>query len=251
MGKKTDRMSMSEKQGYLNSQADKYGINDRDYYDDEGNDNDRSKRDDIIQAMNSDYDLRESMKYGRASGNKYFDKVGTNISNINDAVNAGTAVDKYGYKELGHKNMSSDNDYAAVSSSLFNASRDKFQGDMESNMEDKYATADKLNALQDKIKERTEQTGPVEISSTLTNAQRDIGNYDEDKTSQGANIFGAVGEGNDLDQATEEVMASDTSGDSVNYKTQYASNVKGGLQLSGTKTRGPHSGLMRDGSGFG
>ena len=112
----------------------------------------------------------------------------------------------------------------------------------------RYATAEKLNSLQDKIKQRAEQTGPVEISSTLTNAQRDIGSYEEDMTSQGANIFGAMGDGNDLEQATEEVMASDTSGDSEDYTTDYKLNVKGGLKLSGIKTRGPGSGI--NGEGF-
>ena len=60
-----------------------------------------------------------------------------------------------------------------------------------------------------------------------------------------------MGDGNDLEQATEETMSQEASGDGEDYKTKYSANVKGGLQLSGIETRGPNSGLMRDGSGFG
>ena len=235
---------MREKQGYLNSQAKKYGIDDRDYYDDEGNANDRDKNQDIIKAMNSDYDLRQSMQYGRDSGNKYFEKVGNNISNINDAYNAGTAVDKYGKKTLGQKNTSSSNDYAAISHSLFNDSRDAFSQGITDKSDAKYATADKLNALQDKIQERATSAEPVEISSTLTNAQDNSADFQDDLKNQGSNIFGAIGSGNDLEQATDEAMSSEASGDGNDYKNKYSSNVKGGLKLSGIETRGPKSCLL-------
>jgi hypothetical protein len=252
-----EKMNFHQKRGYLRGQAQKYGISESDFQDDEGNHKDRldsflgssqSMENAVVKAMNADYDMRESLKYGIDSGNKHFKDATYGISNINEAVNAHQAIQKYGKKDLKHKNTSSANDYADISHNLFKESRDNFQGDMESSMEDKYATADKLNALQDKIKERAEQSGPVEISSTLTNAQRDIGAYDEDKTSQGANIFGAVGEGNDLQQATEEVKASEASGDGVDYKDKYAANVKAGLDLSGIMTRGPGSGI--NGEGF-
>jgi len=121
----------------------------------------------------------------------------------------------------------------------------------DTSLDDRYATADQLNSLQDSIQQRSEQAGPTEISSTLTNAQSGVDNYDQDKGRQGANIFGAIAPANDLELAREEVQANEASGDGLDYTDKYKLNVKGGLQLSGTKTRGPDSGLMRDGSGFG
>ena len=118
----------------------------------------------------------------------------------------------------------------------------------DTSLDDRYATADQLNSLQDKISKRTQKAEPTEISSTLTNAQEGVRGSEEDLAQQGANIFGPIGKGNDLEQATEEADSSEASGDGNDYKDKYAFNVKGGLKLSGIKTRGPNSGL--NGSGF-
>ena len=126
--------------------------------------------------------------------------------------------------------------------------------EVDNSLDDRYATADQLNSLQDSIQKRSEETGPTEISSTLTNAQRSVGAYDEEKASQGANIFGAMAPANDLELAREEVQTNEASGDGQDrdnaeaYKDKYALNVKGGLELSGITTRGPGSGI--NGEGF-
>ena len=260
MGKKNNggkRMSPMERSRYLQSQGEKYGVRKDDYNDEQPGGgrydqfDDRGYEQEILRRARVENE--STLRDAQGLDNKYFKDIKgiKGLSNAGELIKFDRAMEKYGKKELGQTNTDSVNDFGNIRNDLYNKSREKFSEDMQSELDGKYATAAKLNELQDKIKERAEQTGPVEISSTLTNAQRDIGSYDEDLTSQGANIFGAMGDGNDLEQATEETMASDTSGDSVDYKSQYASNVKGGLQLSGIKTRGPNSGLMRDGSGFG
>ena len=83
----------------------------------------------------------------------------------------------------------------------------------------------------------------------MTNAQDNSADFQDDLKNQGSNIFGAIGSGNDLEQATDEAMSSEASGDGNDYKNKYSSNVKGGLKLSGIETRGPKSGL-NVGNGF-
>ena len=251
MGKSNSRMNQQQKTGYLrNLGKEKYGIEEYDskYIDDEGNDTDADRDADILKAMNNDYNLRESQKYGINAGVDGFSKLENGFGDINNAVNSHRAIVDYGTNELKHKNVSSDNDYTAISNSLFNASREKFSSGIQEESDAKYATADKLNALQDKIQERATSAEPVEISSTLTNAQNNSSDFQEDLAQQGANIFGPIGKSNDLEQATEEADSSEASGDGNDYKDKYAFNVKGGLKLSGIKTRGPNSGL--NGSGF-
>jgi hypothetical protein len=246
--KKYKNMGYFESQNYYREKAKDFNINLDQFENDahgggryEDFDDDALKKA-VRNAQRNDFDYRTSAQH------------------MDGVKGDGSFGDFNKYERAAHKlhrkagnggEYSSNKDITTVTNNLVRDNQKQFREDIMSDMDNKYATAERLNALQDKIKQRAEQTGPVEISSTLTNAQRGVGEFEEDMTAQGANVFGAMGSGNDLEQATEEVMASDTSGDSVDYKTQYASNVAGGLQLSGTKTRGPDSGLMRDGSGFG
>jgi len=142
------RMNMQQKAAYLRSQASKYGISERDFQDDEGNAKDRlgafsgqNIQESVIKAMNNDYDLRDSLKYGIDSGNKHFDGLDNRITDINSAVGAHRAVVKYGNKVLDHKKTSSASDFANVSSSLFNASRDKFSESIKSDIDDEQTDA--------------------------------------------------------------------------------------------------------------
>jgi hypothetical protein len=144
------RMNWMQKSAYLKSQASKYGISQSDFQDDEGNHKDRldgflgssqSMEDAVVKAMNADYDMRESLKYGIDSGNKHFKDTTSGISNINEAVNAHRAIQKYGKKDLKHKNTSSANDYADISHNLFNESRDKFSEGIMSDIDDEQTDA--------------------------------------------------------------------------------------------------------------
>jgi hypothetical protein len=257
MGKKNNggkHMSPMKRSAYLQEQGKRYGVSKDDYniersgggrYDQF---NERGYEKEIMRRAELQH--RDTLRDAQDSGNKHFDDLkGVDaLSNAGELIKFDRAMQKYGKKELGQKNTSSVNDFGNIRNSLYDKSREKYRDDLMSDMDDRYATADKLNALQDKIKERAEQSGPVEISSTLTNAQRNVGEFEEDLTAQGANIFGAMGDGNDLEQATDEVMAQEASGDGQDYKTNYSANVKGGLNLSGIKTRGPGSGI--NGEGF-
>ena len=235
--KKYSKMGYFEKEQWKADQAKKLGIAGETYRDFRGNTQTRVNEKALKEAIRNDFDYRTSAQHmDDAKGNGKF----------NDFTNYERAAVKLHRKAGNGGSFSSSKDITNVTNNLVRDAENDFRDELDA----KYATANKLNALQDKIKQRAEQTGPTEISSTLTNAQRDIGSFEEDMTSQGANIFGAMGDGNDLEQATEETMASDTSGDSEDYMTDYKLNVKGGLELSGVKTRGPNSGLMRDGSGF-
>lgn len=88
----------------------------------------------LRKLASNDYDRRESIKYGKDSGDKRFKDVGNGgFGSMTELVNADRAIAKYGYNELEHKNMSSDNDYAAVSESLFNKSRSGFAEQITAN----------------------------------------------------------------------------------------------------------------------
>jgi hypothetical protein len=244
--KKYNKMGYQQKSVYHDQQAKKYNINKDDFTDSSAggrweNFNEGGYQKAIKNAMRNDFDYRTSAQHMDGVEGK---------ANFNDFAKYERGAAKLHRKAGNGGDYSSNKDITNVTNNLVRDSQREFRDDMMSDMDAKYATADKLNALQDKIKERAEQTGPTEISSTLTNAQRDMGSFEEDMTAQGANIYGAMGSGDDLAQATDETMASDTSGDGDDYMTDYKLNVKGGLELSGVETRGPDSGLKRDGSGF-
>lgn len=244
--KKFNKMNYQQKQVYLENELQNLGSSA--VYHDNGRGGtghgmiDLEKTQDKFENLSrNDFDYRTSAQH--------MDGIKGNAS-ASDFVNYQRGAQKLHRKAGNEGDYSSNKDITNVTNNLVRDSQREFRDDMMSDMDAKYATADKLNALQDKIKQRAEQTGPTQISSTLTNAQRDIGSFEEDMTAQGANIYGAMGSGDDLAQATDETMASDTSGDSEDYMTDYKLNVKGGLELSGVETRGPDSGLKRDGSGF-
>ena len=243
--KKFNKMNHQQKQVYLQKELEKYGSS-AVYHDDvQGRGSgshgmiDLEKTQDKFEDLSrNDFDYRTSAQH--------MDGVKGNAS-ASDFVNYQRGAVKLHRQAGNGGDYSSNKDITGVTNNLVRDGQEQFRNDIMSDIDGKYATAAKLNELQDKIKERAEQSGPTEISSTLTNAQRGIGDYDDDLSAQGANIFGAMGDGNDLEQATEEVMASDTSGDSQDYTTDYKLNVKGGLKLSGIETRGPGSGIKGEG----
>ena len=164
------RMSLGQKEAYVKNQGTQnYGINERDYYDDEGNENDRDQLADTLQAMNKDYDLRDSQKYGKDAGLKGFDKLGNNLSSLHDAYNTHRVVTDYGTNELGMKNVSSANDFGNISNDLFNKSRENFG--------EQFATKDDLSAMQ-KVREITQsEDKPEKQLSARGKAAIDAANY--------------------------------------------------------------------------
>ena len=201
----------------------------------------------------------KSWDYRDPSNTKYSD--GHNADRIGDSGSAEdygnrnsydytNALYDYSYgqtrdaaKAVGINNVNSQEDVDSLIDYMQNGPKE------DKSLDDRYATADQLNSLQDKISERAKKKAtPTEISSTLTNAKAGA---KQDFGQQGANIFGAVGKSNDLAQATDEAMSSEASGDGKDkeqdYKDKYSFNVKGGLKLSGIDTRGPNSGLKGEG----
>ena len=263
MGKK-NRMTPLEQSRYIQAQGEAFGVRKEDFESDRYSDGGRY--DTLDQAAYEKEIMRRArveneiaLRDAQNSGNKHFtDLEGVKgLSTGRELRDFDNAMKKFGKKELGQKNTSSVNDFGNIRAALYKESRDMDNKNMTSGLDAKYASAARLNELQDSIQKRSEETGPTEISSTLTNAQRSVGAYDEEKASQGANIYGAMGPANDLELAREEVQTNEASGDGQDgtnredYTEQYKLNVKGGLELSGIETRGPNSGLMRDGSGFG
>ena len=175
MGKKNQsydgpRMSQQQKTGYLRKLGkDRYDINEYDtkYIDDEGNETGVSRDDDILKAMNNDYSFRDAQKYGQEAGMKGFDKSREGFTNINDAYSTHRAIVRHGTEELGHKNVSSDQDYVNISHDLFNRSRSKFA--------EQFATQDDLQQRQDaqKVVKTKIDEGPVKLSSRAQAATSD------------------------------------------------------------------------------
>ena len=132
--KKFDKMSWAQKEHYREQQMKKYGLDRIDNGEEiigRGGYDEEAEEAAILLAMNNDYDIRESMKYGRNAGNKYFDDFESNgFKTLNDATLGARAIEKYGMNVLGDdvvgKKVKGRDDYAAVSDSLFNASRDNF-----------------------------------------------------------------------------------------------------------------------------
>ena len=251
--KKYSKMNYWQKNQWENDQMEKYGITPKQErgMSGRGGQDREANMAAINAAMRNDYDYRRSAESGQL-------KDITGDGSAEDFVNYQRAASKFHKKEQGNGgSWSSTKDFAGTTTALVQDQARELQEENDKRYDAKYASAAKLNELQDSIQKRAEETGPTEISSTLTNAQREVGEYDEDKTSQGANIFGAMGPSNDLELARAEVQTNEASGDGQDrdnaeaYKDGYALNVKGGLELSGIETRGPDSGLMRDGSGFG
>jgi hypothetical protein len=198
MGKKVkdyDKMDFHEKKGYLRSQAKHYGV----VAPDADVNNHReglmshtglNLEDSVLKAMNNDYDLRESLKYGVESGNKHFEGLGTSVDSMTAAVGAHQAVMKYGKKDLKHKNTTSVNDFADISHSLFKESRANLTDSMTANEQQKEA-----------------ETGAIATPSDRLQNARDtvdeLGNKDYDVF--GANIDNGDNQ-NQRDQASQAFL---------------------------------------------
>jgi hypothetical protein len=159
-------------------------------------------------AADNDYNRRESLKYGVDSGDKRFKGLdaSSGFNSMDALVNTDRAINKYGYNKLGHKNMSSSADKAAVSNSLFNKSRDKFA---ESMSPDDQADAAKSKSQNDE---------PVVLSDELQQAEdtvKEFDNKDYDIYNQGK----STSDGNDQRQQASQ-----------SFLDKYKMNLKGNMR---------------------
>jgi hypothetical protein len=139
--KKYSKMGYQQKENYVKDELKKLGSEGVYRQDSGGRGNastgmfDLEASQEQLQSLASNnYDLRESIKYGKESGDKRFADVGNGgFGNMTELVNANRAVAEYGKKELGQTKTSSVNDYANISSSLFKASREQLTDSMTAN----------------------------------------------------------------------------------------------------------------------
>ena len=225
--KKYSKMGYQQKESYVKSELQKLGGSGV-YYDDGGARGSAStgmfdleaSQEQLQKLASNDYNRRESIKYGKDSGDKRFKDVGNGgFGSMTELVNADRAIAKYGYNELGHTNMSSNNDYAAVSSALFNQSRDKFAEGMQS--------VDDTTA--DTIEQVTRPTGPTQYSDEYAQSRAGEDAYKD---------FSAGG-------GYSALMSGDSSVAS-NFMRQRADNVKQYLKPDPVSQLG--KGLGEDGS---
>jgi len=172
----------------------------------------------LQKAASNDYDRREALKYGVNSGDKRFKDLdaSSGFNSMEALVNTDRAINKYGYNKLGHKNMSSDADMAAVSSSLFNKSRDKQAEDL------KNAYTKDLNALRDDLETKTnkgdDDSDPqnFEHSDKVAGAKKRLNEYKVD-----------LGENNIFGSNNENVAKADDQADAArSFMEGYKTNLK-------------------------
>ena len=139
------------KQDYLKEQADRYGI-DLDEYEVLGNNSGKEFGKDlksmqdlenaIARSAANDYDVRESLAAGKATGSKHYKDLGDGISNIDEAFAATKAMKKTHKNALENTgDFSSANDYGNVTAYMQAKSADQMMQDIKDDilgsMEDK------------------------------------------------------------------------------------------------------------------
>lgn len=155
--KKYQKMGYHEKEQYRTDQMANYGLDRIKSQQNEitgrGGWDAEAENAAIARAMNNDYDIRESIKYGKETGDKRFADLGSGISNITEANAAHRALAKYGKNELGQTNTSSANDYGNISSSLFKASREQLTDSMTANEQQKEAESGAVAPVSDRLQQ--------------------------------------------------------------------------------------------------
>jgi len=132
--KKYHKMDYLQKEGYVKSELQKLGGSGV-YYDDAGARGNaatgmfdlEASQEQLKKLASNDYDRRESLKYGVDSGDKRFKGLdaSSGFNSMTALVNTDRAIAKYGINVLGNNKMKEkDGDYASVSNSLFNKSRE-------------------------------------------------------------------------------------------------------------------------------
>lgn len=194
----------------------------------------------IVTKGANDYDLRESLKDADAAGKSWASDILDNgLESIDDVYQAHKKMKKTFKNQLDGKNYESLNDKMAVSNFWANRRQER----EDEKYENQYATNSDIEEIRRRLEENTRNAAPVEapeLSQTLRDAQEGIDEYSLNLGIQGNDIFGIAGS-NDLEVATAETEANPASGESWEYKDNYASTVLDGIKLSGISTRGPNS----------
>ena len=158
--KKYSKMNYQQKELYVKDQLKELGQEGAYHGDFQGRGGDgmfdlQASEEKLRKAANNDYDRRESLKYGVNSGDKRFAGLdaSSGFNSMDALVNTDRAVAKYGINKLGHKNMSSDADYAAVSNSLFNKSRSNLTDSMTANEQQKEAETGAIAPVSDRLQQ--------------------------------------------------------------------------------------------------
>ena len=218
----------------LREQAAKYGISSRDYYDDDGNDYSRDRldrflgndlEDGVMQAMRRDPVLLDSIKYGRDAGAKGFEDLPVSISNSGEAARALKAIQKYGKKELGQKNTSSDNDYRNIAQALFESSRNKLMESMRNMKADDEQTNTSLTP------DVTEE--PYEPSPELQKQQGIVADWEEGY-GPGGNLSPYKSNFQDMAYDSEEANPYRPTTDVNEFARRYTDGVKDIFQFRPT-----------------
>jgi hypothetical protein len=158
--KKYSKMGYQQKELYVKNQLKDLGQTAAYHGDFQGRGGDgmfdlEASEEKLRSAANNDYDRRESLKYGVNSGDKRFAGLdaSSGFNSMEALVNTDRAISKYGYNELGHKNMSSDADMAAVSNSLFNKSRSNLTDSMSAKEQQKEAETGAIAPVSDRLQQ--------------------------------------------------------------------------------------------------
>ena len=122
MAKSWDELGYGRQDKELRNLAEQFGLDMNDYsrnnYDHHGLKSFEDLEKDIVAAAANDYDYRESLAAGKASGNKHFKDLGDGISSMSEVWAVGKGM-KGVYKDNGNTgNYSSENDRANVTKSL-------------------------------------------------------------------------------------------------------------------------------------
>lgn len=197
-------------------------------------------------AMN-DYDTRRTMEAQAMAGKEkaeHFAKHG--FKDSTDVIKANNMFKRWHKKNGNGGDFSSNSDYAGLTYDSVKRDRAK---QMET-IKDEYASVSALENLREALEARNAATDPVEapeLSQSLQQAQRDVDEYSLSLGSIGDNLFGRT-DSDDLQTASAENESNPASGESQDFKDDYASNVKAGLTIAAIPTRGPGSGIY--GGGF-
>ena len=140
MAKSWDELSYFRKDKELRNLADQLGIDMNEYsrnnYDRHGLKSYEDLEQDIAKAAANNYDYRESLAAGKASGNKHFKDIGDGISNMSEAWAVHKGMHNV-YKDNGNGgNYSSENDRANVAKSLNADYHESIMDDIKSDISD-------------------------------------------------------------------------------------------------------------------
>ena len=186
--KKYSKMGYQQKEVYVQNELKKLG-GEGVYYTDDGSrgshghgmfDLEKSQEQ-LKRLASNDYDRRESLKYGVESGDKRFSGLdaSSGFNSMESLVNTDRAIAKYGINVLGNNKMKEkDGDYASVSNSLFNKSREaQAESITDEVTNDINGLRDEIEANRDVQDQATADPQSFENSDAVSKAQDNLEKY--------------------------------------------------------------------------